>query len=116
VGSTGAGHTDGTRPFQHVEQQPSDGVGGVVHRPAQVQADHGGQAGSARLLNARGVVVEPLTDAGARAAGVLCGAARTTDVVDVSEVLAGRRHHGTVISSDRAYLRVLDPRVPVVDC
>lgn len=86
---------------------------GVV---GQVWRGGGGQTRLARLLNARGVVVEPLTDAGARAVGVLCGAARTTDVVDASVVLAARRHHATVISSDRADLRVLDSRVPVVDC
>ncbi|MGH9078821.1 MAG: PIN domain-containing protein [Acidimicrobiales bacterium] len=70
----------------------------------------------ARLLNARDVVVEPLTDAGARAAGVLCGAAGTTDVIDASVVVLARRRGATVISSDRADLEVLDPTIPVVDC
>jgi hypothetical protein len=92
----------------------------VVVVPAGVvgQAWRGGpgQARLARLLNARGVTVEPLTDAGARAVGVLCGAVGTTDVVDASVVLAARRHHATVISSDRGDLRVLDPSIPVVDC
>jgi hypothetical protein len=86
---------------------------GVV---GQVWRDGGRQARLARLLNAREVVVEPLTDAGARAAGVLCGAAGTADVIDASVVLAARRHHATVISSDRGDLELLDPRVPVVDC
>ena len=70
----------------------------------------------ARLLNARDVLVEPLTDAGARAAGVLCGMAGVTDVIDASVVLTARRHDATVISSDRADLEVLDPTIPVVDC
>ena len=70
----------------------------------------------ARLLNARDVTVDALTDAAARAAGVLCGAAGTTDVIDASVVLAARLHDATVISSDRADLEVLDPTVPVVDC
>ncbi len=74
------------------------------------------QARLARLLNARDVFVEPLSDAGARAAGALCGEAGTTDVIDASVVLAARRHHATVVSSDRADLKVLDPMVPVVDC
>jgi hypothetical protein len=74
------------------------------------------QARLARLLDARGLVVEALTDSGARAVGALCGAAGTTDVVDASVVLAARRHNATVISSDRADLRDLDPRIPVVDC
>lgn len=74
------------------------------------------QARLARLLNARDVLVEALTDAQARAAGVLCGSAGTADVIDASVVLTARRHHATVISSDRADLQILDPTVPVVDC
>jgi hypothetical protein len=70
----------------------------------------------ARVLNARDVLVEPLTDAGARAAGVLCGTAGTADVIDASVVLMARRHHATVVSSDRADLEVLDPTLPIVDC
>ena len=82
------------------------------------QAWRGGgrQARLARLLNARDVLVEPLTDAGARAAGVLCGTAGTTDVTDATVVLTARRFHATVISSDRDDLEVLDPTLPVVDC
>jgi hypothetical protein len=82
------------------------------------QAWRGGgrQVRLARLLNARDVLVEPLTDAAARAVGVLCGAARTTDVVDASVVLTARRHGATVISSDRTDLEALDPTIPVVDC
>ncbi len=82
------------------------------------QAWRGGgrHARLARLLNARDVHVDPLTDAGARAAGVLCGSAGTADVIDASVVLTARRHHATVISSDRADLQVLDPAVLVVDC
>lgn len=70
----------------------------------------------ARLLNARDVLVESLTDAGARAAGPLCGAAGTTDVTDASVVLVARRHTASVLSSDRADLEVLDPTIHVVDC
>lgn len=86
---------------------------GVV---GQVWRGGGRQARLARLLNARGVVVEPLTDTGARAAGVLCGKAGTTDVVDASVVLAARRHRATVVSSDRVDLQALDPIIPLVDC
>jgi hypothetical protein len=92
----------------------------VVLVPAGVvgQVWRGGrrQARLARLLNARGVVVEALTDAGARAAGVLCGAAGTTDATAASVVLTVRGYGGTVISSDRADLEALDPAVRVVDC
>ena len=86
---------------------------GVV---GQVWRGGGRQVRLARLLNARDVLVEPLTDAGARAAGVLCGMAGTTDVIDASVVLTARRYEATVVSSDRADLEVLDPTIPVVDC
>lgn len=82
------------------------------------QAWRGGghQARLGRLLNARDVLVEPLTDPGARAAGVLCGTAGTTDVIGATVVLTARRYDATVISSDRADLEVLDPTIRVVDC
>ncbi len=82
------------------------------------QAWRGGgrQARLARLLNARDVLVEPLTDAGARAAGVLCGSVGTTDVIELHGSLTARRFHATVISSDRGDLELLDPTLPVVDC
>jgi predicted nucleic acid-binding protein len=86
---------------------------GVV---AQVWRGGTRQARVARLLGARDVVVEPLTDVGARAVGVLCAATGTADVVDASVVLTARRHGATVMSSDRADLRALDPQVRVVDC
>ena len=86
---------------------------GVV---GQVWRGSARQARLSRLLNARDVVVEPLTDIGARAAGVLCGSEGGADVIDASVVLTARRYQATVISSDRADLRVLDPTVPVVDC
>jgi len=86
---------------------------GVV---GQVWRGGGRQASLARLLNARGVLVEPLTNAGTRAAGVLCGAAGTADVIDASVVLVARQRRATVITSDRSDLEILDPTIPLVDC
>jgi len=86
---------------------------GVV---GQVWRGGGRQARLAPLLGARGVLVEPLTDTWARAAGVLCGAAGTADVIDASVVLAARRHRAPVISSNRDDLQALDPTIPVLDC
>ena len=60
--------------------------------------------------------MEPLTNAGARAAGVLCGAAGTADVIDASVVLVARQQPATVITSDRSDLEILDPTIPLVDC
>jgi hypothetical protein len=86
---------------------------GVV---AQTWRSRPRQARVARLLNANEVSVEPLTDAAARATGILCGASETSDVVDASVVIAARRYKATVISSDRADLVRLDPSLPIVDC
>lgn len=101
-----------------IEVARQDGRDVIVPAGVVGQAWRGGgrQARLARLLNARDVLVEPLTDAGARAAGVLCGAAGTADVVDASVMLAARRHPATILSSDRPDLHALDPTLPVVDC
>jgi hypothetical protein len=109
------GHRDTAAIIEIARQQHRAVVvpAGVV---GQVWRGGRGQARLARLLNARDLLVEPLTDAGARAAGVLCGTVGTSDVIDASVVLAARRHGGTVLSSDRADLEVLDPSIPVVDC
>lgn len=74
------------------------------------------QARVARLLNATEVHVEPLTDAGARATGMLCGVSGTSDVIDASVVIAARRHRAPVISSDRSDLIRLDPTLAIIDC
>lgn len=74
------------------------------------------QARVARLLGARDVQVEPLTDPVARAAGILCGAAQTDDVIDASVVLAARLHRATVITSDRGDISALDPFLAMIDC
>ncbi len=86
---------------------------GVV---AQVWRGGPRQARLARFLAARGVEVEVLTDAGAKTSGVVCGQAGTADVVDASVVVAARRHQATVVSSDRADLKVLDPDIAILDC
>ena len=101
-----------------IEVARQDGRDIVVPAGVVGQVWRGGsrQARLARLLNAPDVIVESLTDAGARAAGVLCGAAGTADAIDASVVLAARRHHATVVSSDRPDLRQLDPAIPLVDC
>ena len=49
----------------------------------------------------------------AEAAGVLCGRAGTSDVVDASVVLVARREHAVVVTSDASDLQRLDPRIPL---
>jgi hypothetical protein len=66
------------------------------------------------LCNSAKTQIVPLDRACAEAAGVLCGRARTSDVVDASVVLAGRRERGVVVTSDPDDLRRLDPTIPIV--
>ncbi|MBI4955571.1 MAG: PIN domain-containing protein [Myxococcales bacterium] len=64
-----------------------------------------------RLLGSDAVEVEPLDDARARAAGQLCGATRTSDVVDASVVLCARTRGHVVLTSDPDDLRRLAPEL-----
>ncbi|HEX2689506.1 MAG TPA: PIN domain-containing protein [Kofleriaceae bacterium] len=74
----------------------------------QVWRDGRRQASLARLLASDIVEIEPLDDARARAAGQLCGATGTSDVIDASVVLCARaRDHG-VLTSDPDDLTRLD--------
>jgi hypothetical protein len=63
----------------------------------------------ARFLNKREVEVLPLTEARARAAGVLCGLTQTSDVVDASVVVAARERGCPVVTGDPGDLGALDP-------
>jgi predicted nucleic acid-binding protein len=84
---------------------------GVV---GQVWRDGRRQARLARFLGASSVEVEPLDDESARAAGQLCGATGTSDVVDSSVALCARARACTVLTSDVDDLRRLDPRLRIV--
>ena len=68
----------------------------------------------ARLLASPDVEVVALDDASARAAGQLCGATHTSDVVDASVVLCARGRDAAVVTSDPADLRRLDPRLRLI--
>ena len=84
---------------------------GVV---GQTWRDGRRQARLARLLASDLVEIEPLDDLHARAAGQLCGATRTHDVIDASVVLCARAHGHPVVTSDPDDLRRLDPNVKIV--
>jgi predicted nucleic acid-binding protein len=76
-----------------------------------------GQAwrGVARQVPLRALVKMPTTTVPAldeilaEAAGVLCGRAGTSDVIDASVVLVARRERAVVVTSDVGDLRRLDP-------
>lgn len=84
---------------------------GVV---GQVWRDGARQGRLVRLLGSPACQVVALDDAMARAAGQLCGAADTSDVIDASVVILARRRGIRVITSDAQDLRRLDPRLDVV--
>jgi hypothetical protein len=90
-------------------------AGGEVHVPAGVaaQARRGGarQAVLARFFKAAEVAVEVLDLAMAQAAGELCAATGTNDVVDASVVLTARQHGDAIVTSDVGDLRKLDRSV-----
>jgi hypothetical protein len=84
---------------------------GVV---AQVWRDGPRQARLARLLASPTLDVEPLDDDRARAAGQLCGATGTRDVIDASVVLCARGRKHAVLTSDPGDLQRLDARLRLV--
>ena len=75
--------------------------------------------GAARQAPLRALLKGPTTEVPAldqvlaEAAGVLCGRAGTSDVVDASVVLIARRERAVVITSDVDDLRRLDPTAPL---
>ena len=69
------------------------------------------QAPLRALVKGPTTVVPALDQVLAEAAGVLCGRAGTSDVVDASVVLVARREHAMVVTSDTDDLHHLDPRL-----
>ena len=83
---------------------------GVV---GQVWRDGTRQVRLVRLLGSPVCRVVALDDTGARAAGQLCGASDTSDVIDASVVVVARQQGLRVITSDPDDLRRLDPKLDV---
>jgi rRNA-processing protein FCF1 len=67
------------------------------------------QAPLRALMKGPTTVVPALDQVLAEAAGVLCGRAGTSDVIDASVVLVARRERAPVVTSDIDDLRQLDP-------
>jgi len=95
-------------------------LAGDVHVPAgalaQAWRNPARQARLVRVMASDGVKIEALDGTNARAAGQLCGATGTTDVVDASVVVLARTVGGLVVTSDPEDLRRLDPAVKLVVC
>jgi hypothetical protein len=71
------------------------------------------QAPLRALVKGPTTTVPPLDQVLAEAAGVLCGRAGTSDVIDASVALVGRRERAVVVTSDADDLRRLDPGLPI---
>jgi hypothetical protein len=95
-------------------------LAGEVHVPAgalaQAWRNPARQVRLARVMRADDVVVHALDDETARAAGQLCAATGTSDVIDASVVLVARTVGGATVTSDAADLRQIDPTIDLVDC
>ncbi len=91
-----------------------------VHVPAgalaQAWRNPARQVRLARVATSDGVVVHALDADAARAAGQLCAATATADIVDASVVLVARSVNGVTVTSDGPDLRRLDPGIDLVSC
>lgn len=91
-----------------------------IHVPAgalaQAWRNPARQVRLARAMSTDRVTIHPLDALTARAAGALCAASATSDVVDASVVLVARAVRGVTVTSDVDDLRHLDPGIDVVRC
>ena len=81
---------------------------------AQAWRDGRKQVRLVHLLGSGTCDVVSLDDAGARAAGQLCGVSGTTDVIDASVVVCARARGHRVATADPGDLLRLDPRIELV--
>lgn len=81
---------------------------------AQVWRDGKRQVVLRALCGSKKTEVVPMDRARAEAAGVLCGRARTSDVVDAFVVLVARRERAVVVTSDSEDLLKLDPALTII--
>ncbi|MHB8245112.1 MAG: PIN domain-containing protein [Acidimicrobiales bacterium] len=88
---------------------PAAALAQAWHNPAR-------QVRLVRVVSADGVIVHPLDDPSARAAGQLCAATATSEVIDASVVLVARQVHGVAVTSDPDGLQRLDPGLDLVGC
>ena len=91
-----------------------------IHVPAgalaQAWRNPARQVRLVRVMSSEGVLIHPLDAASARAAGQLCAATATSDVVDASVVLVARLVDGITLTSDSDDLRRLDQSIDLVPC
>jgi hypothetical protein len=82
----------------------------------QVWRDGTRQARLARLLASPAIEIEVLDSRRARAAGQLCGARGSSDVIDASVALCARARGHAVVTSHPGDLARLDPSLELLRC
>lgn len=91
-----------------------------IHVPAgalaQAWRNPARQVRLVRVVSSDGVLIHPLDTASARAAGQLCAATSTSNVIDASVVLVARLVDAVTVTSDPDDLRLLDPGIDLVRC
>lgn len=88
---------------------PAGALGQAWRNPAR-------QVRLVRVMNSDGVKIHPLDAVAARAAGQLCAATATSDVIDASVVLLARAVGGVPVTSDPDDLHRLDPGIDIISC
>jgi hypothetical protein len=88
---------------------PAGALGQAWRNPAR-------QVRLVRVMASEGVQIHPLDAAGARAAGQLCAATATSDVIDASVIVVARAVDGVPVTSDADDLRRLDPGIEMASC
>ena len=84
------------------------GVVGQAWRDGRVQVT------LARFLRSEEVEIIPLDEELARSCGELCGASRTTDIIDASVVILARDRRDAIFTSDPNDLKRLDPAAQII--
>lgn len=69
-----------------------------------------------RVVGTDDVTIHALDEPSARAAGQLCAATQSSDVVDASIAILARRLGAMTVTSDPDDLRLLDPGIDLVSC
>ena len=91
-----------------------------IHIPAgalaQAWRNPARQVRLARVVASDAITIHPLDESAARAAGQLCGASATADVIDASVVVVARLVRGVAVTSDAGDLRKIDPQIEVAEC
>jgi hypothetical protein len=79
----------------------------------QVWRDNARQVPLRALLTGETTSIPALDQVMAQAAGILCGRAGTSDVIDATVALTARLEHAVVVTSDVDDIRRLDPTLAI---